>query len=808
MSKVQLITETLVDELVTAIEKASSIYILTSFVMKSGVEVLEKSLKRAIDRGAEVKICTGDYLFVTQPTALKKLIQLSEKIEVRLYRSNGKSFHPKAYLFQQGKQDGSIIIGSSNMSRSALTHGVEWSLLMDSSASIVTYEKALAEFMKLFLHEQTVPVNEETILEYENLYNKYHREHPELIRTWTKAEELELMIPKTKEEEVASTVIETKQSYGSITPRHAQIEALEALETVRDEGYDKAMCVMATGLGKTYLAGFFAENYQRVMFIAHREEILNQAKQSFQNIMPNRSFGIYNGIFKEYTSDCVFASIFTLANERHLKQFSRDSFDLIVMDELHHAAAKSYQKVLDYFQPAFFLGITATPDRMDGKDVYGICDGNVAYQLHFIEAIQRNWLSPFHYIGVYDETDYSQITWLGTRYDEEELLAVQLRDEMADKVFESWMNYKQTRTLGFCSSIKQSNFLANYFKSKGVKATSIHSQGSEYTRSDALRMIEQGQLEIIFTVDLFNEGTDIPSLDTLLFVRPTESLTVFTQQVGRGLRLFHGKEYCTIIDLIGNYRNADNKLSLLDTQSEEERKKSATLVPQVPENCLIDFDLGVVNLLQELRKKRQPRIEQLRHAYFELKQDIGRRPSYLELHLHGNANSIEYYQEFKSYVGFLYWAEELNDHEEKVFKAYEDWLKEVERTGMAKSYKMVVLSFMLSRGIQDWMNSVTPVEAAPHFHKYLTEKEYRKRIDFSDKQGKRLWEYDETKVAKLIADMPMSKWSGSSKGMLAFDEGVFQLTFDVAEEYNKTLYSWTKEICEYRLHRYFERRKK
>ena len=321
---------------------------------------------------------------------------------------------------------------------------------------------------------------------------------------------------------------------------------------------------------------------------------------------------------------------------------------------------------------------------MDGKDVYGICDGNVAYQLHFIEAIQRQWLTPFHYIGVYDDTDYSQITWLGTRYDEEELLAVQLQEDMAEKIFDAWKKNKQTRTLAFCSSIKQANYLANYFKNKGVRATSLHSSGGEYSRHDAITMIENGDLDVIFTVNLFNEGVDIPSIDTLLFVRPTESLTVFTQQVGRGLRLFPGKEVCTIIDLIGNYRNADNKLSLFDTRPEEEREKKGYIVPQVPNNCVIDFEVEVIQLLDELQRKRQPRKEYLRYAFVGLKQELGRRPTYLELHLYGNASSSEYKQEFKSYVGFLYWADELDEREIVVFNFYETWLKEVERTGCKK----------------------------------------------------------------------------------------------------------------------------
>ncbi|WP_096200018.1 DEAD/DEAH box helicase family protein [Bacillus sp. FJAT-45350] len=806
MSKIKLVTEKLVNELVDAIERSSSIYILTSFVMNSGVEVLEQALKIALERGAEVKICTGDYLFVTQPIALKRLIELDERIEVRLWRSNGRSFHPKAYLFQYAENEGSLIIGSSNLSRSALTHGVEWSLSLDSSVSLSTFQKALDEFMKLFLHEQTVPVNLETVIKYEKLYDKYHRDHPSLIRNWTKSEEIELMLNQANKENENNVIHETEGSYGQISPRHSQNEALESLNTVVEEGYDKAMVVMATGLGKTYLAGFFAEKYKRVLFVAHREEILNQAKKSFQHIMSTRTFGIYSGTEKEGDADCVFASIFTLANKQHLQTFDEDSFDLIVIDEFHHAAAKTYQRVLDYFKPSFLLGITATPDRMDGKDVYGICDGNVAYQLHFIEAIQRQWLAPFHYIGVYDDTDYSKITWLGSRYDEEELLAVQLQEVTAKKVFDAWKEHKQTRTLAFCSSIKQATFLANYFKENGVKATSLHSNGSEYGRENAIKMIESGQLEIIFTVNLFNEGTDIPSLDTLLFVRPTESLTIFTQQVGRGLRLFQGKDHCQIIDLIGNYRNADLKMSLFDTRTEEERKKAVTPVPQVPDSCLVDFEIEVIDLLEELRRKKQPRKEQLRNAYIALKQELGKRPSYLELHLYGQAKSNEYRQEFKSYAGFLFWAEEFSQKEEQAFKDYENWIIEVERTGMQKSYKMIVLSYMLSRGTNDWMKPVTPSEVAPFFHRYLTEKEYRKRIDFSDKTGKSLWQYGEKKTANLIAKMPMSKWSGSSKELISFEDGVFKLEFDVAEEHNELVYEWTKEICEYRLHFYFERK--
>jgi superfamily II DNA or RNA helicase len=704
--------------------------------------------------------------------------------------------------YEEGQ--GLLIVGSSNFSRSAFRVGVEWSLAMSAQAEPYTFQEALDKFMHNFYHECTLSLNHETIANYEKEYRAYHQKLPELVRSITEMEESELMLPQ-KENAVESVEVIFAVNQ-AIEPRPAQKNALEALEKTIEEQYDKAMIVMATGLGKTYLAGFFALKFKRILFVAHREEILHQAKKSFQLIMPERSYGLYNGQEKETSADCIFASIYTLGMKKHREAFTRDAFDLIIVDEFHHAAAKSYQSLLDYFEPQFLLGITATPDRMDGKDVYALCDGNIAYQLHFIEAIQRGWLSPFHYYGVYDDTDYSQLTWLGSRYDDEELLAVQLQDGMAQRIYQAWEQHKQTRTLAFCSSILQANFLASYFKQKGIAVLSLHSKTSEMSREEAIHRIQTGGLEVIFTVDLFNEGVDIPSIDTLLFVRPTESLTVFTQQVGRGLRLFGGKSHCTIIDLIGNYRNADLKLSLFNAGTTLTKDNARSFIPEAALGCLIDLEVGIINFLEHLSLKRQPRKDKLRVSYMDLKREIGRRPTYLELHLQGKADSREYKQEFKSYCGFLHWAGELDEQETETFLKHQEWLKEVESTVMTKSYKMVVLLYMLERGSLDWIKPITAADAVPFFHHYLTEKEYRKRIDFSDSETRNLWEYNEAKVSKLIARMPMSKWSGSSKGLVIFEKVQFSLNVNVLPVELELLWQWTKEICLYRLHLHFERR--
>jgi len=319
-------------------------------------------------------------------------------------------------------------------------------------------------------------------------------------------------------------------------------------------------------------------------------------------------------------------------------------------------------------------------------------------------------------------------------------------------------------------------------------------------------------MDVLFTVDLFNEGTDIPSVDTLLFVRPTESLTVFTQQVGRGLRLAEGKTHCVIIDLIGNYRNADVKLRLFAEHGDEDeggKKERPTGIPTVPESCSIQLETAVVNLLEELSRKRAPYREKLHRDFLDVKSELGRVPTYLELHLQGRSVSKGYQGEFGSYVGFLHWAGLLDEREQQVYERYEAWLRDAEKTAMARSYKMVVLAYMLERGVERWTEPVTAEGAAAFFHEYLTEKEYRKRIDFSGKEAKAMWTWNEqtqTKVAKLIADMPMNKWAGAKGSQVEFADGKFGLAFEVEEGDKELLHRWTREICEYRLHVHFERR--
>lgn len=415
----KLITANLVHELQQLSEEAVGVSWITAFAMKSGVKLMLPTLLKLHEKEMDIQLLVGDYLSITQPDALQLLVDSLPNAEIRLFKTYGQSFHPKAYLFRH-EQTQHVIVGSSNLSKSALTTGVEWNL---HTVNEQTFEQAIDEFQKVFYADNTVPVNSLTVEQYRKVYEETNRTMP-LSKQWDDTEATNLMYGV---ETGAAIVYEEREQVVALEPRPAQKLALKALQDTCEQGYDKAMIVMATGLGKTYLAAFFAEYFERVLFVAHRDEILEQAKAAFTHVHPNKNAGYYNGIEKNTEADMIFASIYTLGQKQHLQQFDRDAFDLIVVDEFHHAAAPTYNRLIDYFQPKFLLGITATPDRLDNKDVYAICDGNVAFEIHFLEAIAHKWLSPFHYYGVKDEIDYSQIRWLGTRYDETQLAELQLQ---------------------------------------------------------------------------------------------------------------------------------------------------------------------------------------------------------------------------------------------------------------------------------------------------------------------------------------------------------------------------------------------
>lgn len=724
----KLTTHHLYDSLVEGIDQAEEVYIVAAFAQKSGVTLLVPAFRRALQRGAEIRLLIGDYLHITDPEALAQLLSL-DGLSVRFYRSGGRSFHPKAYLFRNA-ETGLSIVGSSNISNSALRSGIEWNVHLPQAVVPQILDDAIDAFMDLYLSESAEELNPVVL-------DAYRQEYA--ARQYVAEPEVEYN---------EGTVVVAPE----ILPHRVQEEALHALRETMEEGRTRALAVLATGLGKTYLSAFFAGDFTRVLFLAHQKELLLQAERSFQKVNPAWQTGFYIGSDRTVTetTEIVFASVQTLAQKRHLDRFAHDQFDLIIVDEFHHAAATSYRKIIDHFTPRFLLGLTATPDRMDGADVYAICHHNVAFQMHFTAAIAEGFLTPFHYYGIHDTIDYSQIRRIGRTYDASQLEHRQLDREVADNIYHSWEKCRQTKTIGFCSSIKQAEYLAQVFRDKGTTAFAL--TGQTTNRAKYMQAFEQGEIDVLFTVDLFNEGVDIPKVDTLLFCRPTESIAIYTQQIGRGLRLAQDKSHCVIIDLIGNYRNVETKLKLLGTMKESfKRGETEPITP--PPGCLIEFDTRALELIHRLRQPSQRKLR-LIEQYEQIKYELGHRPSYVEI---GEYAAVPqgYKQEWGSYVGFLKEHQELSDEEVEAYDTNRELIEQVEKTIMNRSYKMVVLLAMLERGEERWMEPITAAEVAPFFYEYLHAEKYRELKDAQTAELK--GPFDAVKVERLLKKMPFPK---------------------------------------------------
>jgi len=681
----------LVNKLKESLDKAVSIDLLVAFLMESGVRLIEEDLRRAVEKGIPVRILTGNYLNITEPSALYLLKDvLGDKVDLRFYNVSNKSFHPKAYFFEY--EDGAdIFLGSSNLSRSALTSGIEWNYRISRKTDKDDYEFFKSAFEDLFLNH--------SILVDDNELERYSK-------SWKKPKVH--MTIEDKPDDDNSKVTEL------VRPRGAQVEALYELRKCREEGLDKGMVVAATGIGKTYLAAFDSRDYKKVLFVAHREEILSQAIRSFKNVRPESSTSLFSGNMKDADGDIVFATVQTLGKEQYLNEgyFRRDAFNYIVIDEFHHAAAGNYQSIIDYFIPEFLLGITATPERLDNKDVFAICDYNVAYEVRLKAAIEKGWLVPFRYYGIFDETDYSKISMRNGKYDETELEKALMINNRADLVLNHYRKYRTARALGFCSSIRHAEFMAGHFKANGVKACTVNSgeQGENAVdRKEALSKLAKGEMQVVFSVDIFNEGVDIPNIDLVMFLRPTESPTVFIQQLGRGLRKAKDKKYLNVLDFIGNYRKANLIPFLLAGSHNEVRKTGkAGYLPkeeEYPEDCIIDFDFRLIDIFRKQAEAQMKIKDMIAAEFFVVKEFVGHRPSRLEFFTYMDGDIYKgmrrqpKFNVFRNYIKFLGEMKELNSEEENLIgSAAERFINMIEITSMAKTYKIPVFLAFYNEG--------------------------------------------------------------------------------------------------------------
>ena len=681
-------------QLLNSLKRADSVDIVVSFLMESGVRMLLGELDNALKRGAKIRILTGNYLGITQPSALYLIKhKLGEQVDLRFYNEKNRSFHPKSYMFHY-KDYSTIYIGSSNISKSALTSGIEWNYRFSSKTDSHNYEKFYNTFLDLFEHHSIV-IDDDELKRYSK---NWHR--PAVSKDLDRYDLQD---------------DETTNNLALFEPRGAQIEALCALENTRAEGAGRALVQAATGVGKTYLAAFDSKDYERVLFVAHREEILKQAAQSFKNVRNSDDYGFFDGESKCTDKSMIFASVATLGRSEYLnnKYFASDYFNYIVIDEFHHAVNDQYQRIVNYFKPQFLLGLTATPERMDGRNIYEICDYNVPYQISLKEAINKGMLVPFHYYGVYDETDYSGLRIVKGRYDEQELNQAYIGNERRyDLIYKYYRKYRSLRAIGFCCSRQHAEDMAKEFCQRGIASAAVYSgENGAYAeeRNEAIRKLKNGEIRVIFSVDMFNEGVDIASLDMVMFLRPTESPVVFLQQLGRGLRLYKGKGYLNVLDFIGNYEKAGKAPLLLSGEQSFSKKGSCEYQDlEYPDDCIVDFDMRLIDLFKEIDKKKLTLKMQIRQEYYRVKELLdGKRPSRMDLFTYMDddiyricvSGSHAKENPFQHYLDFLYELGELSEDEQKLYAGIgREFIQTIETAEMQKVYKMPILYSFYNHG--------------------------------------------------------------------------------------------------------------
>ena len=791
-------------QLIQSLKKADSVDIIVSFLMESGVKMLLEELDNALKRGAKIRILTGNYLGITQPSALYLLKKkLGSRVDMRFYNEKERSFHPKSYIFHYERYS-DIYIGSSNISRSALTSGIEWNYRFSSVSDPKNYEKFYQVFEDLFEHHSIIIDNEEL----KRYSQNWHR--PAV------AKDLERYEYSHQNEENESEDTKVRLLY---EPRGAQIEALCALEDTRAEGAKRALVQAATGVGKTYLAAFDSKSYERVLFVAHREEILKQAAVSFRNVRNSEDYGFFTGEEKSTDKSVIFASVATLGRSEYLseKYFAPDYFQYLVIDEFHHAVNEQYQRIVKYFKPQFLLGLTATPERMDGRNIYELCDYNVPYEISLKDAINKGMLVPFHYYGIYDDTDYSGLHLIRGRYDEKELNETYIGNvHRHDLIYKYYCKYGSKKALGFCCSRAHAEEMAKEFCERGIPSVAVYSNANgtySEERGKAIEKLKSGEIRVIFSVDMFNEGVDITSVDMVMFLRPTESPIVFLQQLGRGLRRSKGKEYLNVLDFIGNYEKAGRVRFLLTGRTLGKNEYYNPADRSVfPDDCLIDFDMKLIDLFSEMDKKHLKIKDQIRNEYYRVKELLGRIPSRMDLFTymdddiyrvaitHSKDNPFKRYLDFRKELG------ELSEGENILYSGIgREFINLIENTNMSKVYKMPVLMAFYNHG--NIRSQVSEEELLDSWKEFFSTGTNWKDLDTGITYEKYCSISDKEHIKKIL-QMPVHFLQESGKGFFVKKEGTaLALKEDLTDVILQPAFGeQMKDVIEYRAMDYYRRR--
>lgn len=607
-----------------------------AFIRFSGVQPLLDVFKELEDRKIPGRILTTTYMQGTEPKALRRLTEF-QNIKTRVYLPNLRGFHSKGYIFNHSSHS-EVMIGSSNLTQPALGSNVEWNMLtrVEPSSSLLT----------------------EVRREFETQWNDPHSADlsDDLLATY----EAEI-----KQLGYAGQFGESSGNKTTfLMPNLMQSTAIANLERLRKTNETRALAIAATGSGKTYMAVFDSKQFRakRLLFIVHREDILIKAKESFESVMDSQQItaGLFTGNTKESAADYLFTTIQTL--QRHYQSFPPDSFEYIVVDEAHRATSPSYAEVLRWFQPKFMLGLTATPDRSDGADVYSLFNNNVAIEIRLRQALEWDLVAPFHYFGITDaDVDYTNIDIEDTPAVAKLLMIGQRVDYIIEKMNFYGHHGQKRKALGFCVSIEHAKYMADEFNRRGISSIALSGKDEPTMRLAAISRLEaeDSELEIIFTVDIFNEGIDIPSINTVLMLRPTESAIVFTQQLGRGLRKTKGKEFVTVLDFIGNHRKTFMMaIALMGTRHfDKDDLKIAVKsdFADMPGCSYIQMDrIAKEQILSQLEQEKFLAMKYLRQEYADFRKTLKRIPRLVDfLKMDGAIDPLKFSDHSGTWLQFL-----------------------------------------------------------------------------------------------------------------------------------------------------------